>query len=69
MQTLQKTVAAIRTLECEEIDVVGGGVSIGTESTLDATKSTFSYVAADGHSGIVSVIDDMIDDGVTFAYD
>jgi len=69
MRTLQKTVAAIRTLECEEIDLVSGGVSIGTESTMDATKSTFSYVTGDGHSGTVSAIDDMVYDGETFAYD
>lgn len=68
MQTLQKTVAAIRALECEEIDLVAGGVSLGTESTRSPTMSTFSY-NSNGHIGTVTTVDDMYEDAYVFAYD
>ncbi len=59
MQTLQKAVAQVRALEVEEIDLVGGGYSIGSETIPDPSISTFAYTTADGHSGTVTAVDDM----------
>lgn len=66
MQTLQKAVAEIRALECEEIDLVAGGLSITGETTQGVTTSTFSYTH-DGHSGTVTAPDDTKEDaGIAF---
>jgi len=59
MRTLQSAVAQIRALEVEEIDLVGGGYTVGTETVPDPSISAFVYTTADGHYVTVSAVDDM----------